>query len=105
MHAIRLRGTGTVEVAAHGVADAEHLVEKEMRALWSGARIVVTGVSRGAGEPRIVEEFSLSYRVEATLEAEGEDEKAARRAAFRSARDRLAGSRYRNTAWEVLPAG
>ena len=103
MHAIRLRGTGTVEVAAHGVADAEHLVEKEMRALWPGARIVVTGVSR-AGEPRIVEEFSLSYRVEATLEAAGEDESAARRAAFRSARERLASSRYANTAWEALPA-
>ena len=100
---IRLRGVGTVEIAAHGVADAEHLVEKEMRALWPGARIVVVGIGRGADRPRIVEEFSLSYRVEATLEAEGEDEPAARRAAFRSARERLASSRYRNTAWEALP--
>ena len=38
----------------------------------------------------------------AAMEAEGEDEPAARRAAFRSARERLAGSRYRNTSWEAL---
>ena len=90
-----------MHVAAHGVADAEHLVEKEMRALWPGARIVVTTVER-SGEPRIVEEFSLSYRVEGAVDAEGEDEAAARRAAFRSARERLASSRYRGTAWEAV---
>jgi hypothetical protein len=61
-------------------------------------------VSRG-GEPRIVEEFSLSYRIDAVLEMEAEDEAAARRAAFRTARDRLASSRYRKTAWEAVPAG
>ena len=104
MRAVRIRGEGTVDVAAHGLADAEHLLEKEMRALWPGARIVVIRVSRG-GEPRIVEEFSLSYRIEASVEAEGEDEAALRRAAFRSARERLAGSRYRNTSWTAIDGG
>src|SRR5215218_6102018 len=101
LHSIPVIGQGRVDIAAYGVADAEHLVEKELRALWPDARLVVTEVRRDAGAARIVEEFSLAYRLQATLQAEGADEAEARRAAFRAARDRLAGSRYRHTSWDA----
>lgn len=102
IHSIRIRGTGRVEVAAHGMADAEHLLEREIRALWPEARLVVTDVSRAPGVERIVEDLTLSYRLEATVEAEGEEPRAARRAAFRIARERLGASRYRRTTWEAV---
>jgi hypothetical protein len=99
---VRIRGEGRVQVAAYGVADAEHLIEKELRNLWPEARLVVTEVRREAGEARIVEELWLSYRLEATLEVEGADAREAERAAFRSARDRLAASHFRHTSWEAV---
>src|SRR5690606_25145945 len=57
---VPLRGTGRVEVAAYGVADAEHLVQTELERLWPGARVRVPEVRRTGEEPRIVEEFEVS---------------------------------------------
>jgi hypothetical protein len=102
LHSVRIRGKGRVQVAAHGMGDAEHLLEKELRSLWPEARLVVTEVARPPGAERIVEEFSVSYRLEAAVEADAEDEEQARRSAFRAARDRLAASRYRHTSWEAI---
>lgn len=90
---LRLRGTGRARVAAYGVADAEHLVEKEIARAWPDARVLVTGVERGAGDARIVEEFTVSYRITATLPADTS------RAAFQQARALLAGTRYERTEW------
>ena len=105
---VDITGEGRVDVAAYGIADAEHLVEKELRALWPEARLVVTEVRRESGAARIVEEFSLAYRLQATLRVEAADVTEARRAAFRAARDRLEDSRYRHTSWDAArerPAG
>ena len=99
---VRIRGRGRVEVAAHGLADAEHLAGKEMGRLWPEARVEVVEVARAPGTARIVEEFSLTYRVEATLEIDAASEPEARRAAFRAAREHLAPSRYRHTSWEAV---
>ena len=100
-YTIPITGTGRVDVAAYGVADAEHLVEKELGARWPEARLLVTEVKRHPGAARIVEEFSISYRLHAVMQTEGADEAEARRAAFRVARDRLADSRYRHTRWDA----
>ena len=37
-----VRGAGRVELAAYGLADAEHQVEKELRALWPDAVVELT---------------------------------------------------------------
>ncbi|MBW3628393.1 MAG: hypothetical protein KY464_03765 [Gemmatimonadetes bacterium] len=101
MHrSIQIRGKGTVHVVAYGIADAEHLLEKELRALWPEARVRIIELRRAPSTPRIVEEFSLSYQLDAQLEVDGADEKAARSAAFRAAREKLAASRYAQTRWE-----
>ncbi|HET7321069.1 MAG TPA: hypothetical protein VFI96_01120 [Longimicrobiaceae bacterium] len=96
---MRVRGRGRVEVAGYGVADAEHLVEKELGTLWPEARIAVLDVARTDPESRIVEEFAVSFTVEGVLRVEGETEEDAARAAFRQARQKLAGSRYERVEW------
>lgn len=98
---VAVKGGARVELAAYGLADAEHTVEKELRALWPGARIDVLEVARLGDEPRIVEMFAVRYRVRGSVpvEAEGDDE--ARRAAFRHLRARFAGSRHARIAWEA----
>ena len=53
-HAVAVRGTGRVELPAYGLADAEHQVEKELRALWPGATVEVTDVARTDPAARIV---------------------------------------------------
>ena len=99
-HPVRVRGTGRVEVAGYGMADAEHRVEKELRELWPEARVEVAEVSR-TGTGRIVEEFAVRYAVRGEVEAEGATEEEARRAALRGLRTRFTGSRYTQVAWEV----
>jgi hypothetical protein len=100
-HTITLRGTGRAEVAAYGVADAEHLVEKELAAAWPGARVEILELAR-QGEPgRIVEEFTVRYRVSGTVAVEAESPEAARREALRQLRERLAPTRHRRIEWEA----
>jgi hypothetical protein len=98
---VAVRGGGRVELAAYGVADAEHQVEKELRELCPGARVDVVEVARTHPQPRIVEEFAVRYRLRATVAVEVETEDAARRAAFRLLNARFAGSRYARVAWDA----
>ena len=99
-HTVTLRGSGRAGVAAYGMADAEHLVEKELATVWPGARVQVLEVAR-QGEPgRIVEEFTLRYRVSGTLTVNAGTPADARREALRQIRDRLTSTRYRGIEWE-----
>jgi len=97
---VALKGSGRVELAAYGVADAEHQVEKEVRAAWPEARVEVLEVSRAGAQGRIVEEFAVRYRVRGTVTVEVEDAKEARRSALREVRGRLAGTRHARIAWD-----
>ncbi len=97
---MRVRGTGRVEVAAYGLADAEHRVGKELGRLWPEAQVEVLEVGRTADEPRIVEDLSVSYRLEAEVEVDAPTRKQAPGEAFRLARGLLRGSRYARTAFE-----
>lgn len=99
-HPVALKGSGRVELAAYGMADAEHQVEKEVRAAWPEARVEVTEVSRAGAEGRIVEEFAVRYRVRGTVTVQVDDEKEARRAALREVRGRLEGTRHARIAWD-----
>jgi len=99
-HDVALKGSGRVELAAYGVADAEHQVEKEVRAAWPDARVEVLEVSRAGAQGRIVEEFAVRYRVRGTVTVEAEDAREARRAALRELRGRLAGTRHARIAWD-----
>jgi hypothetical protein len=99
-HEIRVRGRGRVQLPAYGLADAEHRVEKEISRLWPGTLVQVLDVARGEGEARIVEEFTVAYRLENTLRVEADSPESARAAAFRAARALLADSRYFRTEWE-----
>lgn len=89
-----MKGSGRVSLAAYGMADAEHQVEKELRRLWPEARVDVLDVSRPDERSRIVEEFAVRFRVRGTVAVEAETEEELRRAAFRVVRERFAGSRY-----------
>lgn len=93
-HTVRVRGRGRVEVAAYGLADAEHRVEKELARLWPEAHVEVLEVRRPQGEPRIVEEFEVSYRVTAVVSVEAPSRESAPSEAFRLVRGRLQGSRF-----------
>jgi len=94
IHTLRLRGSGRVEVAAYGLADAEHRVEKELHRLWAGCRVDILEVGRPGGGARIVEEFVVRYRVEGSAEVEAESADAAREGALRKVRGGFAGSRF-----------
>lgn len=96
-----VRGTGRVELPAYGLADAEHQVEKELRALWPEAAVDVTDVSRTDPAARIVEEFRVSYRVRGTVLAPGDTEAEARKTVLRVLRDRFTGSRFERITWDV----
>ena len=95
-----MKGGGRVELAAYGVADAEHQVEKELRAAWPQARVDVLEVARTSQEPRIVEEFAVRYRVRGAVAVEVEREEDARRAALRLLNERLASTRFARIAWD-----
>lgn len=97
-----MRGFGGVELAAYGLADAEHQVEKEIRALWPAAAAVeVTDVARVDEASRIVEEFRVRYRVRGLVAVEADTQADARKAALRTMRDRFIGSRFERITWEV----
>ena len=98
-----VRGSGRVELPAYGLADAEHQVEKELRALWPDAAAVdVTDVARMDEASRIVEEFRVRYRVRGTVTVTADTEEDARKAALRTMRDRFIGSRFERITWEVV---
>jgi len=102
-HAVAVRGSGRVELPAYGLADAEHQVEKELRALWPDAAAVdVTDVARMDEASRIVEEFRVRYRVRGTVPVTADTEADARKAALRMMRDRFIGSRFERITWEVV---
>lgn len=94
-------GAGSVEVAAYGIADAEHRVEKEIHKLLPSARVAIAAVERPADSSRIVEDFSVTFRLRLTVAVEAEDAEAAASAAFRATRESLAGTRYDRTRWEI----
>lgn len=106
-YGIAVRGTGRVELPAYGLADAEHQVEKELRALWPDAAVDVLDVARPDDASRIVEEFRVRYRVRITAAVDAVSPAEARRAALRTLRERSAGSRFDRIAWDVVepPAG
>jgi hypothetical protein len=101
-YAVAIRGSGRVELPAYGLADAEHQVEKELRALWPQAAVDVTDVSRRDPAARIVEEFRVSYRVRGVVPTVADTEEDARKAALRALRDRFTGSRFERITWEVV---
>lgn len=102
---VEVRGAGRVELAAYGLADAEHQVEKEIRALWPDAAVDVLDVARADGASRIVEEFRVRYRVRAVVPVKADTPADARRSALRLLRERFTGSRYERVAWEVVEEG
>ncbi len=99
-HAVRVLGGGRVELAAYGVADAEHQVEKEITRAWPEARVEVTEVARAAHGGRIVEEFVVGYRVQGTLELAASAPGEARTLALRELRERFAPTRFARLEWE-----
>lgn len=103
-HRIALRGAGRVELPAYGLADAEHQVEKEIRALWPGAAVDVLDVSRADDASRIVEEFRVRYRIRTVVPVQADTADDARKSALRLLRERFTGSRFERVAWEVEEA-
>ena len=98
-----VRGSGHVELAAYGLADAEHQVEKEIRALWpDAAGIDVLDVARMDEASRIVEEFRVRYRVRGLVRVVADTEADARKAALRMMRDRFLRTRFERVTWEVV---
>jgi hypothetical protein len=101
-HTVRLRSTGVVEVPAYGLADAEHQVEKEIRAAWPGVRVEILDVSRPGGPPRIVEELRVRYRVTGSVMVDADSSAAALREALRTLRDRFSPTRYHRIEWQPV---
>jgi outer membrane PBP1 activator LpoA protein len=102
-HEVEVRGGGRVELAAYGMADAEHQVEKEIHAAWPGARVSILEVARTAPGERIVEEFTIRYRVSGVVlvDVEVESPDQARRAALRALRERFDGTRFGRIVWDA----
>jgi hypothetical protein len=96
---VALRGSGRVELAAYGVADAEHRVEKELGGLWPGARVEVLEVARTGGPGRIVEEFAVRYRLRGVEPLTDHPDAAA--VALRALRERFSGSRFERIDLEI----
>lgn len=101
---IQLIGSGRVELAAYGTADAEHRVETDWSRLWPGTVLQITAVARTGSESRIVEHFTVAYRVRVELVVDSADSVVALRAAYRSARERIGGSRFHHMEWSPAPA-
>lgn len=97
---LTLRGSGEVQVEAHGVGDAHAQAEKELGRILPGATIDIREVRRTEDEPRIVETFALVYRVQLTVATAAADGEAARREVLRGLREALANSRFHRLAWD-----
>lgn len=98
---VAVRGVGRVELAAYGLADAEHQVEKELHALWPEASVDVLDVARADDRSRIVEEFLVRYRMRGAVLVDADTSADARKSALRMLRERFAGSRFERVAWDV----
>lgn len=90
-----------MELAAYGMSDAEHRVEKELAGLWPGSRVEVLEVARAGPAGRIVEEFAVTCRVTGEVAAEAVEDPLA--AAIRSLRQRFRGTRFERVTLEPLP--
>jgi hypothetical protein len=101
-HTVRLRGDGAADVPAFGLADAEHQVEKEIRAAWPRAQVQVLDVARPEGPPRIVEEFRVRFRVTGSVAVSADSPTAAVRDALRTLRERFAPTRYQRIEWRPV---
>ncbi|MDB4950021.1 MAG: hypothetical protein JWM27_2670 [Gemmatimonadetes bacterium] len=99
-HVVRVRGRGTVEVPAYGMADAEHQVEAEVRAAWPDAAVEVLDVARPEGSDLIVEDFRVRYRVTGSVPVTAESPVAAAREAYRILRERFSCTRFPRIQWE-----
>ena len=99
---VRVRGSGSAQVAAHGLGHAEQVVEKELHRLWPEGRVRVAEVARTGTAARIVEEFEVRYWVEGMLEVVAPAVAEAPAAAFRRLRGYLVGTRFRRTEWEAV---
>ncbi len=102
-HTVAVKGGGRVELPAYGLADAEHQVEKEIRAVWPEAVVDVLDVARTEDGGRIVEEFAVRYRVRGAVSVDAPNPDEARRAALRHLRERFAGTRHARIAWDRAP--
>jgi hypothetical protein len=98
-HRFVLRGSGVARVTAAGIADAEHRLEKVAERRAPGCQLTVMAVSREASGA-LTEEYRIGYRLRLECDAGGESIEDARRAAFRGARERFAGTELWMTAWE-----
>lgn len=96
---VALKGSGRAELAAYGMADAEHQVEKEIRRTWPEAVVEVLDVAR-TGTGHIVEEFAVRYRLAGLLQVSADDPAAARTTALRDLRSRFAGTRHSHIEWD-----
>jgi hypothetical protein len=101
-HEVAVKGGGRAELAAYGIADAEHQAEKELRAAWPEARVSVVEVSRSGDQPRIVDEFVVRYRLSGTVPVDAESADDARRAALRTLRERFAATRFAHVVWDPV---
>ena len=98
---VAVKGGGRAELAAYGIADAEHQAEKEIRAAWPGARVDIVEVARTSPGERIVEEFAIRYRVSGVVVVDpAESADAARRIALRRLRERFDGTRFGRVVWD-----
>jgi hypothetical protein len=102
-HEVAVKGGGRVELPAYGMADAEHQVEKELRAAWPAARVSIDEVARTAPGERIVEEFAVRYRVSGVVPVDVESKSAAdaRRAAMQALRECFDGTRFGRIVWDA----
>lgn len=90
-----MRGDGRISIAAYGSADAELRVEKEITTLWPEAVVSILRIGRAADSAgRIVEDFEVTYRIDASVDVGDASAKAAPGVAFRSARAHFAGTPY-----------
>ena len=97
---VAVKGAGRVELAAYGIADAEHQAEKEARDAWPGARVEITDAARVGARGKIVEEFAIRYRVSGVVTADAESADEARRLALRGLRARVGGTRFSRIVWD-----
>ena len=89
-------------LAANGPVDAERTLEKELLRALPGSALNVREIRRMDEEPRIVENFALTYILTAEVEVETPENETARTAAFRAARRALDGTRFARVAWDPL---
>jgi hypothetical protein len=97
-----LHGTGSVEIPAFGVADAEARLEKELHRAAPDAIIRIDEIRRAENTPRIVETFAVTFRLVLAIQLDIDDAGSAERAAFAAVRARLRGTRFARVAWEKV---